>query len=147
MNIKVVYYSLTGNTKKLALRIADSLDVEAEALGKSVPAISSPVDLLFIGGAINAGRPNKRLVAFIDKLDSEMIKAAAVFATYAGVSRIGNDIKLLLEAKDIKVIAEPFICKGHSWLFLNRHRPNAADLKQAAEYAQKTAAQIMANQP
>lgn len=147
MNIKVIYYSLTGNTKKLALRIADTLNVEAEAIGKSPAVFSAPVDLLFIGGAINCGKPNKKIVTFIDKLEPDMIKAAAVFATYGGIARIGNDIKKLLEAKDINVIAEPLICKGRSWVFFNRHRPNEADLKQAAAYAQKAAAQIMANRP
>lgn len=140
MKIRVVYYSLTGNTKKLAEAIAVALNVKAEAIGKTPIDLSAPVDLLFIGGAINAGRPNGKVAAFIKQLHPDMVKNAAVFATYGGVSRIGNDLRKLVEDQGVKVIAEPFICKGQSWLFFNRHRPNAADLQRIAAYAQQAAA-------
>ena len=45
MKIAVRYYTKTGNTKKLAMAIAEAVGVEAKPI--SVP-VDEPVDILFL---------------------------------------------------------------------------------------------------
>lgn len=136
MNVKVFYHSTTGNTEKLARAIADVMQVEAEKIEKhNSDSFSEPVDLLFIGDGVYFGKPNKKTSSFIATLDPKVVKNVAVFASYGGQKTIGNDISKLLQAKGIRVISEPFICKGQSWLVLNRNHPNASELSKAREYA------------
>lgn len=137
MNIKVLYHSSTGNTEKIANAIADALNVNAERIGGE-NEFSTPVDLLFVGDGVYFGKPNKRTVTFIERLNPNTVKNVAVFATYGGQSGIGADIRKLLQAKGLKVIGEPFTCKGKAWGFLNRKHPNVADLSMAREYAKTT---------
>jgi flavodoxin len=140
MNIKVIYHSSTGNTKKLAHAIANKLNIQAEPLGEEPISFSEPVDLLFIGGGIYFGKVNKRMRSFIDRLDPKMIKNAAVFATYGGQANIGTDIKKLLQNKGLRVVDEPFTCKGQAWVFLNRNHPNETDITKVREYTSKIVA-------
>lgn len=134
MNIKVLYHSTTGNTAKLAHTIAETLKCKAEKIEDST-SFSKPIDLLFIGDGVYFGKPNKKTSSFIAKLDPKMVKNVAVFASYGGQKTIGNDISKLLQAKGIRVINEPFICKGQSWLVLNRNHPNTSELNKVREYA------------
>lgn len=134
MNIRVIYHSATGNTEKLANIIADLLKIKAERIGEGSEAFLEPVDLLFIGDGIYFGKPSKKVCSFIDRLDPKMIKNAVVFATCGGQTTIGADLSKLLQEKSIKIIEEPFVCKGQSWLFLNRKHPDSSDLNKIREY-------------
>jgi len=142
MNIKVIYHSSTGNTEKLARAMADTLNIQAEPLGKEPVSFSEPVDLLFIGSGVYFGKVNKRMASFIDQLDPQMIKRAAVFATFGGQAKIGTDIKALLQNKGIRVVDEPFTCKGQAWLFVNRNHPNETDLSNIRKYAKDVVAKV-----
>lgn len=55
MNIRVMYHSQTGNTRKLAESMAGALGVTAEKIADS--SIVEPVDMLFIGDGVYAGGP------------------------------------------------------------------------------------------
>jgi len=142
MNIKVIYHSSTGNTEKLAREIAYTLNVHAEPIGEDNISFSEPVDLLFIGDGIYFGKINKRTRSFIERLDPKMIKNAAIFATYGGQSKIGTDIKELLQNKGIRVIDEPFTCKGQTWVLINRNYPKETDLSKVRQYAENTVAKV-----
>ena len=142
MNIKVLYHSSTGNTEKLARAIADTLNIQAKPLGDDPISFSEPVDLLFIGDGIYFGKVNKRTRSFIDRLDAKMIKNVAIFATYGGQSKIGTDIKEMIQNKGIRVVDEPFTCKGQSWVFINRNHPNETDLSKVSKYAKNAVAKV-----
>ena len=142
MNIKVMYHSSTGNTKKLAHIIADSMHTEAEPIGEASGSFTQPVDILFIGDGIYAGKPNKKTIAFIESLNPEMVKHAAVFATYGGQAKIGKDIKSLLEKQGIKMLGEPFACKGQAWFFMNRHHPDSSDVDRTKHFAESIRSKI-----
>ncbi len=88
MNIKLVYQSLTGNTKKLAEAIALTLNIQAKSIEENTFS-SNPTDLLFIGGGVYFGKINKKLLSFINNLNSEIVKHAVVFATCGEPTRIG----------------------------------------------------------
>lgn len=135
MNIKVIYHSRTGNTKKIAEAIGQAVNSTPEVAADFVPLTDEPIDLLFIGDGIYAGKPDKSISKLIEKLDSNVVKNAAVFATYGGQSSIGNTIKTLLTDKGINVIGEPFTCKGKAWALMNRKHPSNDDLNNAKEFA------------
>lgn len=145
MNIKVYYHSSTGNTKKLAQVIAKGLKIQANQLGDDRGIISEPVDLLFIGDGIYFGKSNKKTCSFIDGLDSELIRNAAVFATYGGNQQAGDEIKELLKKKGIHVLEESFTCKGRAWKLINREHPNDTDLKNAMRYAERMVSRVTDN--
>ena len=142
MNIKVMYHSSTGNTGKLAHAIADCLHTKAEPIGAASGVFAQPVDLLFIGDGIYAGKPSKKTIAFIETLKPETVKYATVFATYGGQAKIGEDMKSLLERQGIKVLGEPFTCKGQAWFFANRHHPDSSDMERARDFAKNILSKI-----
>lgn len=135
MNIKVVYHSATGNTKKLAETIASTLNTTAMPISKGANQTSEVIDLLFIGDGIYFGKPNKSMVEFISHLNPNTIRNVAVFATYGGQEKIGSDLQKMLKDKGLKVIGKPFISKGQSWLLINRNRPNETDIQECGTFA------------
>ena len=145
MIIRVMYHSSTGNTKKIAVAIANALNIKAEPIDGDQISISEPIDLLFIGDGIYFGKMNKQTLSFINQLNPAIIKNVAVFATYGGQSSIGSEIQQSLKNKGLKVIGEPFTCKGQAWLFLNRKHPIESDFKNAGEFAKHIVEKI-ANQ-
>ncbi len=142
MNVKIIYHSLTGNTAKLANAIADALNIKAEPVGKEAADFSKPADLLFIGDGIYFGKANKKILSLIDKLNPDIVKNIAVFATYGGMARIGDDIKKYLQEKGFHVIGKPFTCRGKAWLFFNRSHPDNAELNKVREFAKDAVAAV-----
>lgn len=138
MNIKVMYHSSTGNTKKVASAIAETMKVTAEPIKKS-SSITESVDLLFIGDGTYFGRASKHTLALINQLDPRRIKNVAVFSTYGGQVKVGAKMRGLLESRGLRVIGEPFGCKGWSWLVLNWKHPNQAELDAVRQFAKKAA--------
>ena len=142
MNIKVVYHSSTGNTKKIADAIADTLNAKAISVSDLRNICSEPIDLLFIGDGIYAGKINKKTAEFIRELNVDNVKCAAVFATYGGQSKAVDEMKQLLLNKKIRIFPESFCCKGQSWIFMNRNHPNDIDVNMARKFAKKAVATI-----
>lgn len=141
MNIKVLYHSMSGNTKKLAQAIAGAMNVQAEQITETTQ-VDDPVDLLFLGDGIYAGKANKHTLALMTKLTPETAKHVAVFATCGGQLGIGNDLQTLLSQRGLDVVGKPFVCKGQSWLLFNRGRPNQEDLKGARDFATQIKQQV-----
>ena len=70
MKVAVRYYTKTGNTKKLAMAVAEALG--AEALPISVP-VTEPVDLLFLGNSYYAFNIDPEVRGFIQKLNKDNV--------------------------------------------------------------------------
>ena len=62
MKVAVRYHSRTGNTKKVALAIAEALGVDAK--DASVP-LEEKVDILFLGSAVYAAGVDDAMKAFV----------------------------------------------------------------------------------
>ncbi|MDL2300418.1 flavodoxin [Clostridiaceae bacterium OttesenSCG-928-D20] len=130
---KVVYASRGGNTKKLAEAVARGACVSAN----SVEQLEiNDTDILFVGASIYAGKIDARLRSFLEIIKPEQVKTVVVFGTAAGNKTALPEIKALLEPKGIFVSSDVFHCNG-SFLFANRGRPNAEDLKNAESFAKK----------
>ena len=68
MSVAVRYYSRSGNTKAVAEAIAASAGVKAVSVDAADSAITKPVDVLFIGGALYAYGIDKHLKDYLKVL-------------------------------------------------------------------------------
>ena len=128
MNIAVRYYSRSGNTRAVAEAIAKAADVSAVSVDQANAAITEPVDVLFIGGALYAYGLDSHLKDYLETLDKDKVKKAVVFST-SWISKHSLDlIKKGLVEKGIPVESETFYVKS---------KPNEAQLKDAAVFAEK----------
>lgn len=133
MNIAVRYYSRSGNTKKLADAIAGAAGVTAVSTDE---ALQGDIDLLFLGGAIYAGSPDKHLKAFASQLKSGQVKRVAFFSNAAGPNTIQKQMAELLKGTNIQMEEECFACRG-KFLMAHKGRPNEQDCEQASAFAKK----------
>ena len=137
MKARVVYYSVTGNTRKVAESMAEALGVTAESIGNG--AEPGDADVLFIGAAVYATHDHglhPRVKEFIAGLDAKQVGLAAVFATGFIQSDAVGLIRNLLTRQGIKVANDSYFCKGRFALF-NMGHPNAKELEAAREFAKQ----------
>lgn len=143
MNIKVIFHSQTGNTKKVAEAIASVAGTTAIDIDHADSILSEQVDLLFIGDGMYYASIDKSTKEFIKKLDPEKIKCAAVFSTSGNAWSFGpTGISTRLEQQGIQVCDESFRCHGNAFGIAYRSRPNDTDLKNAAQFAESVIASI-----
>ena len=128
MRAAVRYYSRSGNTKAVAEAIAEAAGVSAISVDASDAAITEPVDVLFIGGALYAYGLDSHLKDYLKTLKKDDAKQAVVFAT-SWISKHSIDlIKKALSEAGISVVSESFYVKN---------KPNDAQLKATADFARK----------
>jgi flavodoxin len=135
MKIRVLYHSMTGNTKKVAEAIAESLDLKAEPIGSAEPA--SGVDVLFLGDGVYGGTVHKETKRFIRTLTPDNVKKAAVFSTYGGQDKAVDVLRELLTEQGIAVAKQAFSCRGKTWFFINRKHPTDRELNEAEEFGKE----------
>ena len=121
----VRYCSRGGNTKLLALAIAEALNVEAKSIDAEV---KEETETLFLGGALYAYGIDKALDAYIKSLDKEKIKRVVVFSTSWISKHAISLIKKGLKEKDIPYVDEFIYARG---------KPNQKELEKAKEIAKK----------
>ena len=147
-SLLVVYSYHHMNTEKVAKVFASVLDAQIKTPKQVDPKYIQEYDLVGFGAGIDSGKHYKPVLDFADKLPHVDNKNAFIFSTAALTKDKKRDkdhsaLREKLESKGYLIIAE-FQCKGfntNSFLrFLggmNRGRPNAKDLKNAEECAQK----------
>lgn len=133
MRTKVMYYTKSGNTQKVAEAIAEAANTNAELLPPAY--MPDRVDLLFIGAGTYMGNAPRKVRDFIKILNPAKIKNVAVFATCGGEDKAIIKMKELLKAQGMNVVDETFLCKGKTFGFFFRKHPNAQDLENARNFA------------
>lgn len=136
MLIKVVFHSMTGNTKKIAEAIAREIGVNAEEVSHAT--VSDPIDVLFIGDGNYGSNIHATTRQFILGLDRSKVKHVAMFGTYGGINTGVPKMKILLETQGLSVINEGFTCKGRAWWLINRKHPTETDLANARAFARQS---------
>ncbi len=131
MNIEVRYVSRSGNTKKVADAIAEAVGVEAKDCSEP---LTTPIDLLFLGGSVYGGGVDKVLKQFIDQLSPEKVKCVAAFGTSAIKKEPDRETEKLVHNKGIPVSSQSFHCRGE-FSVVHKGHPDNDDLKQAASFA------------
>ena len=133
MKIAVIYATKTKHSKKLAEAVGSFLNVEAQNIYGN-PALND-IGLLFIAGGIYGGASLPELLDYLKKLNPPLPGCAALITSCASGRQRQTAVRCILEGKGIKVIDE-FVCKG-SIMFVSMNHPDAGDLKDSAEFAQK----------
>jgi len=82
MKTCVVYFSRTGNTKRLAQAIADSLKAPIFAMAETQPSAIQDFDLVIVGTPVEGASPAKEASAFIENMPKVEGKKAVVFCTH-----------------------------------------------------------------
>ena len=131
----VVYYSKTGNTRKVASEIAKTLDVKAH----DVKGVKNTPDTSFLiaGSGVYAGKPGKEMVEFLNNLPAMKGKKAAIFETSRNGEELnaGKVMKAVLEKKGAKIV-DRFVCPGQLFYVLRRGHPTEEDLENARKFAE-----------
>ena len=128
MSAAVRYYSRSGNTKAVADAIAKKAGVQAVSVDGAGAKLDSPVDVLFIGGALYAYGIDDHLKTYLSTLDKASVKKAVIFST-SWISKHSIDlIRTALKEKGIPTAEEAFYV---------RNKPIEAKLKDAAAFAGK----------
>ena len=134
--IEVIYYSMTGNTRKLAEAIAAELGVVAEeAKAKGRLAEDS---LVFLGAGKYGPLRGWGLKRFIDENDFEGRKVALFGTSGNGTGEEVRVLEELVVAKGAE-IAGSFFCRGEFLFLINRRRPASEDLANVRRFARETA--------
>ncbi len=93
MKTAVFYFSRTGNTKRFAEAISESLKVPYFNIASVQPSSAIDYDLLIIGTPVNGFRAVPEVVSFIQKLPEGVNKKTILFCTYAVAQ--GSTLKIL----------------------------------------------------
>lgn len=100
-NIRIRFYSKTGNTKEVANFISERLNLEAKEIKSE--DYDSPCGLLFLGGAPYANIMSSKLREYANNLKKENVKAVALFTTSNWSRRTVRALKKILKEKGIFV--------------------------------------------
>jgi flavodoxin I len=130
---EVIYYSRTGNTRKVAEAIATELGTSAKNVkgGKKLTEDS----FVFLGSGFYGGKPAAEIVQFIDENDFGNRKVAIFGTSGRGP---GEEVKIMgkiLLQKGAKVSGK-FFCRGKFLLFGRKH-PDSEELEAARKFAEE----------
>lgn len=138
MKIDIVYYSATGNTRKIAEAIAETVKCEARQAQQDPPALDA--DIVFVGSAVYATsdhdiHPSIKL--FADRLRSAHFQGrVALFATGFSKSDAIGLLRKAFAERGLSVMEESFFCKGKFLLFMQGH-PDKEDIGEAKAFASR----------
>jgi len=147
-SLVIVYSYHHHNTEKIANAFAKVLDTQIKKPKELKPEDIQEYNLIGFGSGIYGEKHHKTLLDLADKLPQVNNKKAFLFSTAGIISKnkIAKDHLCLREKLQDKgyTIIDEFQCKGYntnSFLKyfggMNKGRPNAEDLENAEEFAEK----------
>lgn len=106
MNAAVVYFSRTGNTKRLAQAIADTAKAPIFELSQAEASKIASFDLLIFGTPVEGASPTKEALSYISSMSAVTGKKAILFCTYKifGNERAMKAIEKELSAKGYETV-------------------------------------------
>ena len=140
---EVIYYSLTGNTRKLADAIAGELGVEA----KDIRAVDMvPQDaFVFLGSGYYGAILVKEISDFIDRNKLQGRKIALFGTSGFGWERELSIMEKQISNKGVEVVGR-FNCFGR-FATAKRGHPTPEELEQARAFARIIAQSVYAEKP
>ena len=102
----VVYFSRTGNTKRLAQVIADAVNAPLMDISGTLPSTIETFDPLILGTPVEGSSPAKETTAFIKNMNHKETAKAILFCTYRifGNNRTMNAMEKELKRKGYQTI-------------------------------------------
>jgi flavodoxin len=136
------------NTEKVAKVFAKVLDADIKLPQKIDPKELGRYDLIGFGSGIYGEKHHESILDLADRLPKASNKKVFIFSTSAimGKDKVAQDHSKLREKLQSKgyIILDEFACKGfntNSFLKhfggMNKGRPNAQDLENAREFAER----------
>jgi flavodoxin len=105
----VVYFSRTGNTKRLAQAIADAANAPLMDIAGTLPSTIETFDPLILGTPVEGSSPAKETRTFIEGMNKVEGKKAILFCTY----RIfGNERTMKAMEKELENLGYETILKS-----------------------------------
>ncbi|MGE5188155.1 MAG: flavodoxin family protein [Betaproteobacteria bacterium] len=104
MNAAVVYFSQTGNTKRLAQAIADNIGAPLIDLALTSPSSLEKYGLLVSGTRVEGASPAKETLVFIEGMNHNDGAKAIVFCTW----------KLFGNGRTMKAMEKALSSKGYT---------------------------------
>lgn len=145
MRALVIYYSKTGNTKKIAEAIAAELDATLRTIDE--PGDITFFDLVCVGTPVRFFLPTERMRSFLrrlPKLDGQKVAGFCTMAIGGGGTTLSY-MRQVIEGKGAKFIGG-FACRASSGIIAGfgpkvwmKTHPDEEDLWRAKEFAQKLA--------
>lgn len=129
---QVIYFSRSGNTKKIADSIAEEIHAKAEQVSNAI--IKSTSDYFFLGSGCYGGKPSPVMMKFIKSNDFSGKKIGLFGTSGSGKGSELIEMKTSLEEKGAK-IQGTFSCKGKTFFLINRKHPSTDEMNQAKQYA------------
>jgi len=135
---EVIYYSMTGKTKKVAEAIATELDVTAENV--KTKAKLAEESFVFLGAGKYGPLRSWGLQEFIDGNNFDGRKVALFGTSGDGKGKEVEALEETVTAKGAKISGR-FYCKGEFLFIINRKHPTSEDLENARKFARELALQ------
>jgi len=129
---EVIYYSMCGNTKKVAEVIAAELGVKAESV-KTKRELAKD-SFVFLGSGCYANKPGGKLRKFIARNDFKGRQVALFGTSGNGKGDEVRAMEKLLKPKGA-LIRGSFYCKGKFLFLFNRGHPSNEELANTREFA------------
>jgi len=106
MNPCILYFSRTGNTKRLAEAIAELIKAPIFAIASSEPSIVDAYDTIILGTPVEGASPAKETLAFLERMPKTEGKKAILFCTYRlfGNARTLKNVEKKLTEKGYQTI-------------------------------------------
>jgi flavodoxin len=134
--VSVLYYSMTGNTKKMASAIAEELGVEALDVKK---AVAVPKDgLMFVGSGCYGDKPGEDMAKYIAGNDFTGRKVALFGTSGAGAGKEVQALEETLKQKGAIVVGS-YYSKGKAFVVVNIGHPNKEEMEGARKFAREMA--------
>ena len=131
MKFAVRYYTKTGNTRKLAEAIAETLGVQALPISEPV---TEKVDFLFLGNSYYAFTIDPEVRDFVRSLDRNKVGRLVNFGSAAMLNSTYKKVKAEADKVGVPMDEREFHCRGE-FKGLHKGRPNADDEAAAAAFA------------
>lgn len=132
MKTAIRYYTRSGNTKKLADAIGETLSMKAETV--DVP-LTEKVDLLLLGCSYYAFDMDPHVKSFLRE-NKDKIGQVVCFGTSAMIKSMKKPMQKVLDELGIALAEDEFHCPG-SFGLMHKGKPDAEDLKAAQRFAAK----------
>ena len=106
MNPCVVYFSRTGNTKRLAQAIAETVKAPIFDIASTQPSAIENFNLLILGTPVEGSSPAKETAAFIESMHKVEGKKAVLFCThnFFGSGRTMKIMEKMLDDKGYETV-------------------------------------------
>jgi flavodoxin len=125
MKACILYISHTGNTRRMAEAMADSLKTPIFNITTTEPSVANNFDLLIIGTPVTGLKPAPEVLSFLARLPQGEGKRAILFCTYA-----------LAKGGTLKIMEQELAKKGYNTILTVSKKgvkPDKADFSDAID--------------